>query len=171
MNKAQLRHGLSKLGKMDLDPVRDKADHTPAVPAATIDPIYQSSPESKFEGDREAYMVGNREELPEKTVEEIQWEADEEIAHAAHLARETERGRSHNDLQDDLGALDDETRDGAPMRRHHPKFNSWCPADLDQLRNQSRSIQEEIGRIEYQGELVYPPPLSDVERLGLKYAH
>jgi hypothetical protein len=155
MNKAQLRHGLSKLGKMDPDPARDKADHTPAVPAATIDPIYQSSPESKFEGDREAYMVGNREELPEKTVKEIQWEADEEIAHAAHLARETERGRRHNDLQDDLGALDDETRDGTPMRTHHPKFNSRCPTGRDRVRNRSWSIREEISQIVYQGEQVY----------------
>jgi hypothetical protein len=37
-------------------------------------------------------MVGNREELLEKTVEEIQHEVDEEIAHAARLAREAERG-------------------------------------------------------------------------------
>jgi hypothetical protein len=33
-------------------------------------------------------MVGNGEELLEKTTEEIQQEAEEEIAHTAHLARE-----------------------------------------------------------------------------------
>jgi hypothetical protein len=69
-------------------------------------------------------MVGNREELMEKTVEEIQWEADEEIAHATHLAKEAKRGKRQNDLQDDSGASDDEPRDGAPTRRHHSKFNS-----------------------------------------------
>jgi hypothetical protein len=44
------------------------------------------------------------------------------------------------------------------MRRHHPKFNSQHSADLDRLQNQSRSIQEEMGRIVYQGEQVYRTP-------------
>jgi hypothetical protein len=35
-------------------------------------------------------MVGNEEELPEKTVKEIQREAKEEITRVAHLAREAE---------------------------------------------------------------------------------
>jgi hypothetical protein len=61
-------------------------------------------------------MMGNGVELPEKTVEEIQREADEEIAHAACLAREAERGKRHSSLQDDSGASDDEPRDGAPTR-------------------------------------------------------
>jgi hypothetical protein len=69
-------------------------------------------------------MVGNKEEPPEKIIEEIQWEAEQEIARAARLAREAERGKRHNGLQDDSGASDDEPRDGSPMRRHHPKFNS-----------------------------------------------
>jgi hypothetical protein len=43
-------------------------------------------------------MVGNREELPDKSVEEIQWESDEELAHATHLARGPERGKRHNGL-------------------------------------------------------------------------
>jgi hypothetical protein len=43
-----------------------------AVLAAIIDPIYQSSLESDFEGDREVYMVGQGDEPLEKTVEEIQ---------------------------------------------------------------------------------------------------
>jgi hypothetical protein len=68
------------------------------VPAATTDPIYQSSIESNFEGGREVYMVGNGEELPKKTVEEIQQEAKEEITRAAHLAREAKRGKRHNGL-------------------------------------------------------------------------
>jgi hypothetical protein len=33
-------------------------------------------------------MVGNKEELPKKTIEEIQQEVEEEIAHIAHLSRE-----------------------------------------------------------------------------------
>jgi hypothetical protein len=64
-------------------------------------------------------------------------------------------------MQDDSGASEDEPRDGAPARRHHPKFNSRRPADRDRLRNQSQSIHEEIGRIEYQGEQVYRIPASN----------
>jgi hypothetical protein len=40
VNEAQLGHGLSELGKMDTDPMRDKADNTLAILVATIDPIY-----------------------------------------------------------------------------------------------------------------------------------
>jgi hypothetical protein len=83
---------------MDPDPAGDKANHTLAVLIATTDPIYQSSLKSDSKGGREDYMVGNREELLEKTVEEMKWEADEEIAHAACLAREAERGKRHNGL-------------------------------------------------------------------------
>jgi hypothetical protein len=73
-------------------------------------------------------MARNEEELPEKTTEEIQQEAEEEITRAACLARELDqardRGKRHNGPQDDSGASDDEPRDGAPTRRHHPKFDS-----------------------------------------------
>jgi hypothetical protein len=71
INEAQLRHGPIKLGKTDPDPSGDKADHTPAVMAATTDPIYQSSLEFDSEGDREVYMAGQGNDLLEKTVEEI----------------------------------------------------------------------------------------------------
>ncbi len=120
-----------------MDPTRDKADHTLVVTAATTDPIYQSSPESDSEGGREVYMVGDREELPEKTTKEIQREAEEEIARVAHLARELDqervKGKKHNGLQDDSGASDDEPRDGAPSSIHHPMFNSGRPAGRDRL--------------------------------------
>jgi hypothetical protein len=56
---------------MDPNPTRDKADHILAISATTTNPIYQSSPESDSEGGREVYIVGNREELLEKTTEEI----------------------------------------------------------------------------------------------------
>jgi hypothetical protein len=69
--EAQLRHRVSDLGKTDSDPAREKADHTLAFPIATIDPIYQSSPDSDPESGGEVYMVGNGEKLLEKTVEEI----------------------------------------------------------------------------------------------------
>jgi hypothetical protein len=69
-------------------------------------------------------MVGNGEELPNKTVKEIQWETDEELARATRLATEAERGKRHNSLQDDSGVSEDEPRDGAPSRRHHLKFKS-----------------------------------------------
>jgi hypothetical protein len=129
INEAQIRHGLSDLGKMDSDPVGDKVDHTMAVLVATTDPIYQTSQESDSEGGGKVNMVGNREELPEKKVEEIRWEVDEEIFCVDHLASEDERGKRDNGLQDDLGASDDEPRDGAPARRHHLKFNSRRPAN------------------------------------------
>jgi hypothetical protein len=90
-------------------------------------------PNSK--GDGEVYMVGNREELPDMMIEDIQWETDMKLACVAHLAREAERGKWHNDMRDDSGASEGEPGDGAPVRRPHPKFNSWGPADQDQLRN------------------------------------
>jgi hypothetical protein len=155
INEAQLGHGLSELGKTGLDLIGDKADDTLVVPAATMDPIYQSSSESDFEGSVEVYMVGNREELPDKSIEEIQRETNEEFTCVARLAREAERGKRHNNQRDDSGTLEDEPRDGAPVRRHHPKFNSRCNADRDRLWNRSWSICEEIGQIEYQGEQVY----------------
>jgi hypothetical protein len=87
---------------MDMDPAGDKADHILAVSAATIDQIYQSSLESDSEGGREVYIVGNGEELPEKTTEEIQREAEEEIARVANLSRELDQardtGKKHNGL-------------------------------------------------------------------------
>jgi hypothetical protein len=43
-------------------------------------------------------MVGNGEECREKTVEEIQREAEGEITRAAHLAREAKRGKRHNGM-------------------------------------------------------------------------
>jgi hypothetical protein len=46
-------------------------------------------------------MVGSREKLPEKTIEEIQQEADEKIGRATRLAREAKRGKRHSNLQDD----------------------------------------------------------------------
>jgi hypothetical protein len=104
-----------------------------AVPAATTDLIYQSPLEFDSEGGEEVYMAGNGEELLDKMVEEIQWENDEELARTACLAREAERGKRHNGPQDNSGVLEDEPRDGAPVRRHHLKFNSWCTADRDRL--------------------------------------
>jgi hypothetical protein len=90
---------------------------------------------SDSEGGGEVYMVQNGEVPQEKTVEEIQLEAEEEIAHAACLAWEATKGKRHNGLQDHSGASDDEPRDGAPMRRHHLKFNSRRLANQDRLWN------------------------------------
>jgi hypothetical protein len=84
-------------------------------------------------------MVGNKEELPQKITEEIQRKGEEEIAHTAYLAKELDqerdKGKNHNGLQDNSGASDDEPRDDATTRRHHPKFNSWRPANRDRLLN------------------------------------
>jgi hypothetical protein len=121
----------------------------------TTNPIYQSPPESDSESGGEVYMVENGEELSDKTVEEIQRETDDERARTTHLAKEAKRGKRHDGLQDASAASKDESRDGAPVRRHHPKFNSRRTTDRDQLWNRSRSIHEENDQIEYQGEQVY----------------
>jgi hypothetical protein len=64
INEAQLEHEFNVLGKMDLDPARDKADHTRAVPAVVIDPFYLLSSEFDSEDNREVYMVGQGDQLP-----------------------------------------------------------------------------------------------------------
>jgi hypothetical protein len=69
-------------------------------------------------------MVEHGGEFSEKTAKEIQREAKEEIACAECLARELDKRKGHNGLQDDSGGSEDEHPDGAPTRKHHPKFNS-----------------------------------------------
>jgi hypothetical protein len=81
-----------------LDPAEDKANHTLVVLIATTNPIYQLSLMSDSKGGGEVYMVQNGEVPQEKTVEEIQLEAEEEIAHAACLAWEAMKGKRHNGL-------------------------------------------------------------------------
>jgi hypothetical protein len=49
---------------MDLDPARDKADHTRVVPTVVIDPFYLLSSEFDSEDNREVYMVGQGDQLP-----------------------------------------------------------------------------------------------------------
>jgi hypothetical protein len=58
------------------------ADHTLAARAATTDLIYSPSSGSDSEYGRGIYMLTQDGELPEKTTEELQWEAEEEIARA-----------------------------------------------------------------------------------------
>jgi hypothetical protein len=77
--------------------------------------------------------VGQGDPPREKTTEEILQEAEEEIARATHLARELDKRKGHNILHDDSRALEDEPKDGAPSRRHHPKSNSRHRADRDRL--------------------------------------
>jgi hypothetical protein len=61
------------------------------------------------------------------------------------------RDKGNEWMLDDSGSSIDELRDGAPSRRLHPKFSSRHTA----VRDQSRSIHEEISCIEYQEEQVY----------------
>jgi hypothetical protein len=49
-------------------------------------------------------------ELPEKTTEELQREAEEEIAHVERLARELDKRKGHNGLQDGTGVQRMNTR-------------------------------------------------------------
>jgi ABC-type Zn2+ transport system substrate-binding protein/surface adhesin len=118
---------------MGLDPEGNKVDHILAVSAATTDPIHQSPLESNFEGGLEVYMVGNGEELLDKTIEEIHQESAIELARAARLARDAERGKRHNGMQDDSGESEDKPGDGAATRRHHLNFNSRHLGDRDRL--------------------------------------
>jgi hypothetical protein len=69
-------------------------------------------------------MVEQGGELLEKTTEELQWEAKEEIARAERLTWELDKSKGHNSLHDDSGGSEDERKNGAPTRRHHPEFNS-----------------------------------------------
>jgi hypothetical protein len=49
-------------------------------------------------------MVGQGDPPPTKSTEEIQQEAEEEMARAARLARELDKRKEHNGLQDDSRA-------------------------------------------------------------------
>jgi hypothetical protein len=91
--------------------------------------------ESDSEYDSEVYMVEQGGEPSEKTAQEIQREAMEGIAHAEHLARELDKRKGHNSLQDDSGGSKDEHRDGFLSRRHHLKFDSERRTDCERLRH------------------------------------
>jgi hypothetical protein len=123
------------------------ADQTLVAQAATSNPI-----DSEY--GREVYMVEQGGELLEKTTEELQQEAEKEIACVERLAQELYKRKGHNGLQDS-GSSEDEHPDRAPTGRHHPKFNSRCHSDRDRFRHRSRLIHEEFGRVEYLGEQVY----------------
>jgi hypothetical protein len=62
---------------MDTDPAKGRADHTLAAQAAASDPIYSPSLGSNSKYGREVYMVEQGGELPKKTTEELQREAEE----------------------------------------------------------------------------------------------
>jgi hypothetical protein len=57
--------------KTGSDPKGDTVNHILAILTAAIDPICLSPPKCDYEGGREVYMVGNEEQLPDKSVEEI----------------------------------------------------------------------------------------------------
>jgi hypothetical protein len=59
--------------------------------------------ESNSEYGREVYIVEQGGELQEKTAEELQREAKEEIPCAERLALELDKKKGHNGLQDDSG--------------------------------------------------------------------
>jgi hypothetical protein len=80
-------------------------------------------------------MVEQGGEPLKKTTKEIQREAKEGIAHAQHLARELDKRKGHNSLQDNSGGSEDEHRDGFLLRRHHLKFDSRRCTDRERLRH------------------------------------
>jgi hypothetical protein len=57
VSEAQLGHESFELCEVGSDPLGDKADHNWASSPATVDPIYQSPPDSDSEGDREVFMA------------------------------------------------------------------------------------------------------------------
>jgi hypothetical protein len=67
------------------------------------------------------------------------------MARGEHLARELDKRKGHNGLQDDSGASKDEPRDRPPSWRHHSKLNSQHRANREGLRDRPRSIREQIG--------------------------
>jgi hypothetical protein len=103
VSEAQLR--LDSLGETDTDPMEDEADHTLTAQAAAIDPIISLSSGSDSEYGREVYMVEQGGELPDKTTNELQREAEEDIARVERLVRELDKRKGHNGLQDDSGGL------------------------------------------------------------------
>jgi hypothetical protein len=64
VNETKLRHRSISLGKTDLDPAGDKADHILIITTAITDSISQSLLKSDFVGDREIFMVGDEEQPP-----------------------------------------------------------------------------------------------------------
>jgi hypothetical protein len=68
------------LGEKDTYPMEDGADHTLAAQAAATNPINSHSSGPVSEYGREVYMVEQGCELPDKTTEELQREAEKEIA-------------------------------------------------------------------------------------------
>jgi hypothetical protein len=70
----------------------------------------------------------------------------EEIARAVRLARELDKRKGHNSLQDDSGGLEDERPDGAPTRRHH--LSSTHDATLTEIDSDichDRSMRNSVG--------------------------
>jgi hypothetical protein len=125
VNEAQLEHRLGSLGDMDTDPIADKGEHNLAILIAAADPIYQPSSVSDSKYDREVYMVEQCGELLEKTAEEIQREAEEGIARIERFARELDKRKWHNGLQDDSGAW--RTSIGMQEKAQSLKFESKTP--------------------------------------------
>jgi NADH dehydrogenase FAD-containing subunit len=84
--------------------------------------------ESDFKGDWEVFMVGQGDALVEQTEEEVAQAAETEIARAEKLARNIEkvvekRNTSPHNRHDGLAVLNEDSRDGAAPRGHHPKFD------------------------------------------------
>jgi hypothetical protein len=74
-------------------------------------------------------MVGNGEELPDKMVEEIQREVERKsLVHPVWPGRpKEERGTTACGMTRVLRKMN--LGMAPPMRRHHPKLNSRCPAE------------------------------------------
>jgi hypothetical protein len=96
-------------------------------------------------------MVGQGEPFADKTTEEIAREAEAEVARSSWLAREADKaaGKRHHSRQDDSVSSDKEAGDDAPSLRHHTKFNRQCPVGRERLWDLSRTIFEELDRIEF----------------------
>jgi hypothetical protein len=81
------------LGETDVDPSGNKADHILAVPAASTNTFHQLMSESDSDISGEVYMVGQGDPPLDKTVEEIEREAEEEMARVARLPGNWIKGR------------------------------------------------------------------------------
>jgi hypothetical protein len=71
-------------------------------------------------------------------------------------------------MQDDSSASEDEAGDGAPVRRHHLKFNSRCShIEINSKIGHNQSVMKSVGSSMGGAGLPHP----DTKCLGLKDAH
>jgi hypothetical protein len=144
-----MRHNLNTdwiyWGKQKWIPLGIKVDHALAVLAIVTDPIYPPSLDTNSEYDGKVYMVGQGDQLPEKTTEEIQWEVEEEIARANVQPGNSTRGRGITACRMTLRLRRMSTRmellhGGTILSSTHDAAPTEIDSDTDHDRSMTKSI-------------------------------